>query len=318
MKIEVIEEGRRWRVWAPAKINLFFEILGKRPDGFHEIETVVSQMDLYDRLEFERTSTPGLRLECYDEEGNLAPEIPCDERNLVAKAYLAFFSEYSGCANFSGIKCRLYKKIPTKSGLGGGSTDAAASLAVFNMAAETRLSKERLQQIAGRVGSDVALFLEEGGSIGRGRGELVEPFETPSLSLVLLKPQEGLSTPAVYERYASTAGGEEKKSLDEFCKRVSHACELADTSNERSTAAKIIAENLFNRLEQPAADLWNGFERRRKLLLSTGALGVQMSGSGTAFFAVYPDELSAIRASRLLPKSPGSVAGDLVYVVKTL
>ena len=315
MKIEVVEEGRRWRAWAPAKINLFFEILGKRPDGYHDIETVVAQLDLCDRLEFERIEKPGLELECFDESGNPDAEIPCDEKNLVAKAFSFFCSDCNDFTGKFGLKCRIFKKIPIKSGLGGGSSDAASGLAVSNIASGGLVSTKRLQTIAGRVGSDVALFLEKGGSVGRGRGELVEPLEIPRLSLVLLKPQEGLSTPAVYRRYADATTDEPRKSLDDFCVEISRAFEISQRSNGGSEAAKIVAGRLFNRLEQPASELWDGLEQRRELLLSTGALGVQMSGSGTALFAIYPDEASANRAARLLSESAN---GDRVYTAKTI
>ncbi|MBP5621701.1 MAG: 4-(cytidine 5'-diphospho)-2-C-methyl-D-erythritol kinase [Thermoguttaceae bacterium] len=315
MRIEVIEEGRRWRAWAPAKVNLFFEVLGKRPDGYHDIETVVAQLDLCDRLEFERTEKPGLELECFDEEGKLDAEIPCDERNLVAKAFSFFCSDCNDFAGNFGLKCQIFKKIPTTAGLGGGSSDAASGLSVFNIASGALVSTCRLQKIAGRVGSDVALFLEKGGSIGRGRGELVESLEIPRLCLVLLKPREGLSTPAVYRRYAEAANDEPRRSLDDFCKGVLRAFELSQSSDGRAEAAKIVAERLFNRLEQPASELWSGLEPRRELLLATGALGVQMSGSGTAIFAIYSDEISANRAALVLNEQS---FGDRVYVVRTL
>ncbi len=315
MIIEVVEEGRRWSVLAPAKVNLFFEILGKRPDGYHEIETVVAQLNLYDQLDFERTEKPGLQLECFDERGNSASEIPTDDRNLVAKAFSFFCSECNDFNEFLGLKCKILKRIPTKSGLGGGSSDAASGLLVSKIASGANVSTDRLRRIAGLIGSDVALFLEKGGSIGRGRGELVEPLAIPVLNLVLLKPQEGLSTPDVYRRYASSAADESRKSLDDFCERVSRAFEFSQRPNGGARAAEIVAERLFNRLEQPASELWRGFRRRRELLLSTGALGVQMSGSGSAFFAVYPDETSANEAAEELRES---IEGDRVYVVKTL
>lgn len=335
MKIESVNGGNCLRVWAPAKINLFFEILGKRADGYHEIETVAAPISLYDRLDFERTDVPGLQLECFDENGFPDASIPCDERNLVYKAYLIFLEEFSNKTCDFGIKCKIFKKIPTKAGLGGGSSDAAAALLVLAQMSGAVFTKERLQTIGSRIGSDVALFFENGASVGRGRGEIVEPIDLPSLPLVLLKPTEGLSTPAVYKKYAEARRGE-RRTLDEFCFRVMQAREVARaeassfdlakgrvSSETTFSAVESIAAGISNRLEEPASALWDGFESRRTLLRETGALAVQMSGSGTAFFAIYRSEREASEAglflSRFVEGSNGkNFLGDRIYVARTL
>ncbi len=335
MKFEFDPSGSRVAVWTPAKVNLFFEILGKRADGYHEIETVVAPIDLYDRLEFIRTDVPGLTVEAFDGEGRPDPDVPCDESNLIAKAYRVFIDEYPDFAEKSGYTCKVVKKIPTKAGLGGGSSDAAAALAVFSRLRAVPLSKERLQELAGRVGSDGPLFFEDGASVGRGRGELVEPIECPSLWLTVVKPVDGLSTAAVYGRYASASSHGPQKSLDEFCAGVRRAAELARSAlalseEERSARldsvrleiAQTVARKIANRLEEPADAMWSGFERRRELLRSTGALGVQISGSGSALFAIYPDERSAKRAAeearRAIEDPASDLRGDRVYAVRTL
>ncbi|MBQ4195990.1 MAG: 4-(cytidine 5'-diphospho)-2-C-methyl-D-erythritol kinase [Thermoguttaceae bacterium] len=261
--------------------------------------------------------------------------MPCDESNLIAKAYRVFIDEYPDFAEKSGYACKVVKKIPTKAGLGGGSSDAAAALAVFSRLRAVPLSKERLQELAGRVGSDGPLFFEDGASVGRGRGELVEPIECPSLWLTVVKPVDGLSTAAVYGRYASSPSHGPQKSLDEFCAGVRRAAELARSalalSEEERTArldsvrleiAQTVARKIANRLEEPADAMWSGFERRRELLRSTGALGVQISGSGSALFAIYPDERSAKRAAeearRVIEDPASDLRGDRVYAVRTL
>lgn len=310
MRIETLIPGKRWAVNAPAKVNLFFEILGKRPDGYHEIETVAATISLFDRLEFERTNG-GLTLACYNADAKLDPEIPCDERNLVAKAVRAFCDAVKIEYDSIGISCNLYKHIPAQAGLGGGSSDAAATLAVLDLAFGTELSKNKLQEIAAKVGSDCPLFLENGASVGRGRGEVVEPVALPELWLVILKPVEGLSTPAVYKRYAE-ATHDEKRSLRDFCSRIERARECL----EASAAAEIIARGLSNRLEDPAEELWNGLKLRRALFANTDPkpLAVQMSGSGTAVFAIYKCEGEAREAALRLQAE----CADRVYVAKTL
>lgn len=340
MKIETLVDGKSWRVWAPAKINLFFEILGKRSDGYHEIATVVAPISLYDRLEFERVDRVGLSLQCFDADGRPDSEIPCDERNLVSKAYRVFYEEarFLGRTESQvGYLCKIFKKIPSKAGLGGGSSDAAAALLVFNKANGNFFPKDKLQELASRIGSDVPLFLEEGASVGRGRGEVVEPIELPPLWLTILKPLAGLSTPAVYRQYAETSHSS-PRSLEEFCSHVARANalirgsigtssvlersggEVASISHE---AAFEIASRLSNRLEEPASALWQGFGIRRKLLASTGALAVQMSGSGTAFFAVFCSEQEARDAAGVLSSiidsgSDPELIGERVFVARTL
>lgn len=318
MRIETIIPNKRWGVDAPAKVNLFFEILGKREDGYHEIETVAAPISLYDRLEFERAEFGGITLACCDVDGRPLPEIPIDERNLVAKVCRAFCGAAKLDYDSIRLNCKIIKRIPSQAGLGGGSSDAAAALAVLDLACGTAFGKSKLQEIAATVGSDVPLFLEDGASVGRGRGEVVDPISLPTLWLVVLKPVEGLSTPTVYRSYAE-ATHSEIKSLNEFCLRVDEARECANEVK----ASEIVSGAIFNRLEEPAAKLWNGLELRRALFAKTAPLAVQMSGSGSAVFAVYRNETEAFEAAKILRKEIESrrsdaFTGDRVYVVKTL
>ncbi len=316
MQIEVLKQGALYRVWAPAKVNLFFEILGKRSDGYHEIQTVVAPISLFDRLDFHfaRGVESDLTLECYDEEGKPDPTVPTDRSNLVARACDVFFDEIAKLdkkyESFS-LLVKIFKKIPSKAGLGGGSSDAAAALAVLNVASGFPFSKEKLQELAGRIGSDAPLFFEEGASIGRGRGEIVEPIDLPELFLVVLKPNVGLSTPEVFRTYAS-APKKPKRSLEEFLETVKNAKDASQ-----------IAQVLANRLEDSAALLWNGLVERRALLDSTSdVLASQMTGSGTACFALYPTLDAAERAAEEIRRvvaqgTEKEFVGEKVYVVST-
>jgi len=316
MKIEILERGALYRAWAPAKVNLFFEILGKRSDGYHEIQTVVSPISLFDRLDFWALSNEGskLTLECFDAEGKPDPSVPTDGSNLVARAYDVFFDEIAKLgkiAKRSAFRVKIFKKIPSKAGLGGGSSDAASTFAVLNVSSGFPFSKEKLQELAGRVGSDVPLFLEECASVGRGRGEIVEPIKIPALFLVVLKPNVGLSTPEVYRTYAS-APKKPKRSLDEVLMTIRNAKD-----------ARQVARVLANRLEDPAALLWNGLAKRRALLDSTpDVLASQMTGSGTACFALYPTFDAAKRAAKEIRRvvaegTDRDLIGEKVYVVST-
>ncbi len=312
------------RVWAPAKVNLFFEILFKRDDGFHEIQTVATPIDLCDELEFWlRNAKTGAKFEktsiseCVDEAGNPVPGVPTDERNLIVRAAKAF-DEALG--EPTPVSIRVVKRIPSQAGLGGGSSDAAATLAALNELRGRPFSNERLREIGGRLGSDVPLFLLDGASVGRSRGEIVEPFDLPEIWLVVLKPNEGLSTPEVFRRYAALAPTP-KRSLDDFCAAVAtlkreNGEEKANGKNG-AKAAKAIGGALFNRLEEVAATIWDGVARRRAALAATrDVLGVQMSGSGTAFFAIYPNETAARTAAETL--RAGRSDGETVAVARTL
>ena len=309
------------RVLAPAKVNLFFEILFKRDDGFHEIQTVATPIGLCDELEFlsrdlktgaevEKTSI----VECVDDAGNPVPGVPLDERNLIIRAAKAFDEAFG---EPTPVSIRVVKRIPSQAGLGGGSSDAAATLAALNELRGRPFSNERLREIGGRLGSDVPLFLLDGASLGRSRGEIVEPFDLPEIWLVVLKPTEGLSTPAVFRQYVALAPTA-KRSLDDFCAAVAT---LKRGNGEESAnggeVAAAVGGALFNRLEEVAATIWDGVARYRALLSATrDVLGVQMSGSGTAFFAIYPNEAAARLAAEALRLQ--CVDGETVAVARTL
>ena len=335
------------RVWAPAKVNLFFEILFKRDDGFHEIQTVATPIELCDELEFrlqgektgaeiEKTSI----IECVDEAGNPVPGVPLDDRNLIIRAAQAFDEAFG---EPTPVSIRVVKRIPSQAGLGGGSSDAAATWAALNELRGRPFSNERLREIGGRLGSDVPLFLLDGASVGRSRGEIVEPFDLPEIWLVVLKPTEGLSTPEVFRRYAALAPTP-KRSLDDFCaavatvkwingangiNRINGISEAIDPNEKKSAnwgdkatsvngaVAAAVGGALFNRLEEVAATIWDGVERYRAPLAATrDVLGVQMSGSGTAFFAIYPSEAAANDAAEALRLQ--CVDGETVAVARTL
>ena len=320
------------RVWAPAKVNLFFEILFKRDDGFHEIQTVATPIGLCDELEFwlrneengaeiEKTSI----IECVDAAGAPVPDVPTDDRNLIIRAAKAFDEAFG---EPTPVSIRVAKRIPSQAGLGGGSSDAAATLAALNELRGRPFSNERLREIGGRLGSDVPLFLLDGASVGRSRGEIVEPFDLPEIWIVVLKPTEGLSTPAVFRRYVALPPTP-KRSLDAFCAAVS----TAKRANGENGASEVIGANketsakdavaaavggaLFNRLEEVASTIWDGVARYRAALAATrDVLGVQMSGSGTAFFAIYPNETAANEAAETLRRK--CVDGETVAVAHTL
>jgi 4-diphosphocytidyl-2-C-methyl-D-erythritol kinase len=179
---------------APAKVNLTLRVLGRRPDGFHEIETLIVPLGLKDRLTIREAAD--WTFTCDD------PSLPLDERNLVVKAARLFFAE----TNLKpAAHIHLAKLIPHGAGLAGGSSDAAAALRLLDQFFATRLPQEKLMQMAAALGSDVPVFLHPGPAWCRGRGEIVEPasgFEP--LPILLMKPAFGISTPWAYKQWSQS------------------------------------------------------------------------------------------------------------------
>lgn len=180
---------------APAKINLWLSILGKRPDHFHEIETLMVPVSLADHLTLEK-SAEGIRFFCDDQ------SLPCDERNLAVKAAGLFFKK---AAMTPAVEIRLRKVIPHGAGLGGGSSDAANVLLGLNELCGTGLDLNALSAMASEIGSDVPFFLWRTAAICRGRGERVQPVEfKQELPLLLVKPPFGVPTPWAYQRWSDS------------------------------------------------------------------------------------------------------------------
>jgi len=258
---------------APAKINLFFEVLGKRSDNFHEIVSVAVPIRLFDTLTFEATDEPTIQFDCLDGQG-----IPLDETNLVVRAAMLIQQRFNVR---HGAKITLTKRIPCQAGLGGGSSDAVAALRLACRGWNLDISDAELLSIAAEIGSDCPIFLYDVPTLSKGRGEQIQPLPAiPPLWFVLLKPPEGLSTAQVYAECMPTHDGQ-------FRQPDALIAALFE-GNVRE-----IGQNLFNRLEMPAKKLWNRFEEVKNQLLSAGCLTVQMSGSGTAFFGLCEDETQA-------------------------
>lgn len=173
---------------SPAKLNLFFRVLRKRPDGYHDIASLFQAIDLSDRLFFSWAEKDTIT--CTD------PSIPCDGSNLVTKALTLFRSRFP----IAPVKIHIEKKIPIQAGLGGGSSNAATTLKGLNDLLGRPASLQQLIEMGTPIGSDVAFFFSSGTAYCTGRGEILEPFELPMpLTGWLAKPAYGLSTPLVYK-----------------------------------------------------------------------------------------------------------------------
>ncbi len=267
--MQIVEQENSWTVFAPGKLNLFFEVHGKRSDGFHEITSLACPIDLYDSLTFVPLNDDVLDFDCLGG----GTDVPTDDTNIVVRA-LNLLKRETGSKQ--GAVVRLSKRIPSQAGLGGGSSDAAAALAVANRAWNLDLATDELSRLAAKIGSDCPIFFQPGASLSRGRGEIIEPIELPSLHFVVLKPTEGLSTAAVYAECMKYHDGNLRQP-----ELVLNPLKNGDLD--------AFGRGLFNRLEVPAAALWAGFEETRRLFDRVDCLAVRMSGSGTAFFGLCRD-----------------------------
>lgn len=266
-------------VLAPAKLNLFLEILGRRPDGYHEIESLMVAVDLYDTLTLADDPTGRITLSCDD------PTLPTGGENLVVQA-AERLREESGCTR--GATIELRKAIPAQAGLAGGSSDAAATLAGLDRLWDLRTPSGHLDALAGAIGSDVAFFRHAPAAVCRGRGERVEPLPVKGpLHFVLVCPPVGMSTADVYRHLTPP-------------ERPRPIGPVVEALVEGRTAD--LGRSLFNRLQPVAETLAPPLERVRDALACVGPSldGHLMSGSGSAYFGLGRDLGAAHAAARHL------------------
>jgi 4-diphosphocytidyl-2-C-methyl-D-erythritol kinase len=266
-------------VLCPAKVNLYLRVVGRRPDGYHEVVTVMQQLTLADELRV-TLGGQGIRLECD------APELPAGAGNLVWRA-AQLFQEETGQKR--GLRLRLGKRIPVAAGLGGGSSDAAGTLLAVNELAGKPLDQARLHRLAGRLGADVPFFLERGPAVGRGIGTCLSPMPLPSYWYLLLNPGVRLSTRWVYE-HLDLAGLPAAPPLETW------GPEHPETwvRNDLGTVA-------LQRLPELATHLDN--------LREAGAWTQGISGSGPTLFGLFSNRETAYQAGlKLRPRFKGWLA----------
>ena len=253
---DLLDKLQAMQVFAPAKINLLLKILHRRSDGFHEIETLIVPISLCDELKIDKKEK-GIEFRCQD------PSVPQDEDNLVVRAAKSFFAAVK---IKPAVSIHLKKKIPHGAGLGGGSSDAAATLLALNRLFETNLSREELAKLGSEIGSDVPFFIFESAARCRGRGELVTPVRLPEqLSILLLKP----------EFVVGTAWG------------YSHWQDSREIPGVTYTAQEFAGETFVNDLERPVFEKFVFLAQLKMWLLRQPEVGAAlMSGSGSTVFAV--------------------------------
>ena len=267
-------------VFSPAKINLYLRILGRRPDGYHELETVMAPLDFGDQITLHPRPT-GLTLECDH------PDLPTDARNLALRA-AQLLAESAGVTQ--GAHIVLEKRTPLAAGLGGGSSNAAAVLRGLNQLWRLNTPAATLDDLAARLGSDVNLFLADSVALCHGRGERVQPVPCRSTATVLLiNPGFGISTKWAYESWARAAAspGLTPGAPDvTLLLRGLAANELAG-----------VAGNLFNSLEAPSVRKFPVLQLLKQALRADGAEGALMSGSGATVFGLFAQRDQAERSA---------------------
>ena len=264
-------------VFAPAKLNLFLAITGRRADGFHDLVSVATTLHWGDTLRAEPAAE--FSLVCDD------PTVPMDESNLVLKAARGF-ADATGWTG--GAKFFLGKRVPMGAGLGGGSSDAVAALRALNALAGAELAASELAAIAGKLGSDCPLFLHEGPVVMRGRGEKLEKMHSSGAArlrgrrVLVFKPAFGISTPWAYGQLAKAAP-ESYLVANEAEARL--AAWLADPHAG-------VEQLLFNNMEPPAFGKYVALPALLNRLGVEFGLAPRMSGSGSACFALLDGTVS--------------------------
>jgi len=271
------------RIAAPAKVNLFLEVLGRRDDGFHEIETLMVQVGLCDTLSAEETASAQVHLEVIQggDSGGFALELLGSEQNNLVWRAAESLRQHTKCPR--GARIVLQKRIPIGAGLGGGSSDAAATLRLLNELWRLALPLSELTAVAAGLGSDVPFFLNGPVAWCRGRGELVEPVSVMfPCWFLLLSPAMLVSTARVYQHVRVP-------------EQPRCGSELVVHWREKNVEALRLA--LFNRLEEAALEAYPQLRAIRETLDACGLSHAQLSGSGGTFFAVFAVAEEAYQAA---------------------
>lgn len=268
---------------APAKINLYLEIIGDRADGYHELVMILQSIDLADRLELRPNSKQQFRLRCQH------PQVPTDNRNLAYRAAELMGREFPETyANYGGVDITLDKQIPVAAGLAGGSADAAAVLLGLDLVWDLGLTQPELRELAAKLGSDVPFCLAGGTAIATGRGEKLDPLQDlENLWVVLAKYRNlAISTPWAYQSYREQFSSSYLQDAQDVASRTVrvHSGPLVSAISHQESAK--IGKLLHNDLEKVVLPAFPQVGQLREAMQAAGGLGTMMSGSGPTVFTL--------------------------------
>lgn len=268
-----------------AKLNLTLDVLGKRPDGYHDLQSVMQTISIRDDVEIDLDTGKPWVLTCTKE------GIPQDERNLAWKAAKVFFDTTGKDPN--GLEIRITKRIPSKAGMGGGSADAAAVLRALNKHYDNPFSIYALAELGALVGSDVPFCVIGGTAMVEGRGERVRKLpDMPDCVFVVCKPDFSASTPELYQKLDATVIAKRPDNI---------AMESALLANDLGK----VAENLCNVFDPLVTEEHLELNYIKSIFNTYGSAGQQMTGSGSAVYAIVPDfEFAAVACNMLKDNYP--------------
>ena len=267
---------------AYAKLNLYLDITGRRADGYHDLKTVMQTIELYDILDFSLSDGTGIGLSCGRE------DVPCDDSNLVVKgiqAVLSYAYFQPGCR----IDVRLTKNIPSQAGLGGGSADCAAAIRAMNTLFHLGMSADEMREAGAMCGADVPFLIEGGTALCEGIGERLTPLSPLEAVFAVVKPSDAISTPQAY-RLFDEKGVPNSGDYSRF---------------EKALASGDVSGALYNAFTETCGldSVYSAIAKLKKF----GALGAEMTGSGSACFGIFPDEESAKKAVEMCEMPFGAV-----------
>lgn len=271
-------------VQALAKLNLTLDVLGKRPDGYHDLRMVMQSITLADTLELADNAGEGLRVE------SSLHFLPAGEKNLAGKAAVCFYQTLG--RDVRSLDIRLTKRIPVCAGMAGGSSDAAAVLRGLNELEGNPFTTTELARIGERVGSDVPYCVIGGTALAEGRGEILTPLPAlPSCWVVACKPDFPVSTPELFGRIDSC-----RIRCRPDTEGMLAALETGDLGAVARRMYNVFEDALPDRQRTSVAEIKN-------VLIQCGALGANMSGSGPTAFGLFDEEEAARQAAQLLGQS---------------
>lgn len=266
-----------------AKINLYLEIIGDRPDGYHELVMILQSIDLADQIDLHANTTDDIRVRCDH------PEVPLDQSNIAYRAAKLIVAEFPDAfAKYGGVDITIHKYIPVAAGLAGGSTNAAAVLVGINLLWNLGLTQSELEELGATLGSDVPFCVAGGTAIATGRGEQLSPLPSLDNIYIVLGKYRSLavSTAWAYKTYRQQFGSAYIRDTNSLATRAAavHSGSMVKAILHRGGVE--IGQRLHNDLERVVLPTYPQVLQLREVFASTGVLGTMMSGSGPSVFAL--------------------------------